>query len=85
MNWERLHPKGRKLFWQLVMLVVVLRNSAFAYGADESMPRIRIGTASDNFKNTIQLAAAFGFSPTLLRSSPLDGPDLEQIFISLLP
>lgn len=61
MIWERLHPKGRKLFWLLVMFVIVLRNSAFAYGTDESMPRIRLGTASDKFKNTTQLAVAFDF------------------------
>jgi len=62
MKWEKLHPKGRKIFWQLVLLVIVLRNSAFAYGAEETMSRIRIGTASDKFKNAVQLAAAFNFS-----------------------
>ncbi len=41
------------------MLVIVVRNIAFAYGADESMPRIRVSTASDKFRDTAQVAGVF--------------------------
>ncbi len=55
------------------MLVILVRNIAFAYGADESMPRIRVSMASDKFSDTTQVAAVFDIlAPAYLHAQHLE-------------
>lgn len=57
----------------LVMALLIFTKSALAYDAVDVLPKVRIGTADNKFKNTYQVAAVFERSaPRIFRAQRLE-------------